>query len=50
MWEAIKLTGWGALFVLMAINTWLTHERIEGQRELNGNVVAFRKVVEAFAD
>jgi len=48
-WEAIKIAGWGAMTALLVVNTWLTHQRIESQRELNGNVIAFKAVMEKFA-
>ena len=46
IWEKIKLVGWGAMFVLLGINTFVAYERNQTNRELTGSVKTFRAVLE----
>ncbi len=38
---------WTLAFALLALNTWVGYERIKSQKELNGTVLAFKRVLEA---
>lgn len=47
MEKIISAGFWGAMICLLALNTAISYDRIKSQRELAGELKAFRSILES---